>query len=145
MTPPAVDVAIVERRLRLMRELLDDLRPYAEVTGARLATDRTAKHVVERVLSQLIELAAQVNAHLVAGLAGRAPATLRSSFLDVAALGVVPEELAVRLAPAAGLRNLLVHEYGDIDPEQVAAAVRKALDDLPAYVAAVARFLVTGR
>lgn len=56
MTPAPVDAAIVERRLRLMRELLDDLRPYAGVTGAQLATDRTAKHVVERVLSQLIEL-----------------------------------------------------------------------------------------
>ena len=37
--------------------------------------------------------------------------------------------LAGRLADAAGLRNVLVHLYEDIDYEIVAASVERALED----------------
>ncbi|WP_460406355.1 HepT-like ribonuclease domain-containing protein [Actinophytocola sediminis] len=47
-------------------------------------------------------------------------------------------------ASSVGMRNLLVHEYLEIDVEQVAAAVPLALDGYRRYVAAVAGFVTRG-
>ena len=52
-----------------------------------------------------------------------------------------------RLAPVAGLRNVLVHRYADLDVELVANAVDEVLDGFAEYVIQVAAFLrsrVTG-
>jgi len=53
---------------------------------------------------------------------------------------VLTDELVSRLAPAAGLRDVLVHHYVDIDARKVADAVPQLLADMPEYVTAVARF-----
>lgn len=45
------------------------------------------------------------------------------------------------LAPAAGLRNRIVHEYEELDHVRVLAAAREAQDRLRPYVAAVEAYL----
>jgi uncharacterized protein YutE (UPF0331/DUF86 family) len=58
-----------------------------------------------------------------------------------AEVGAFPIELAERLIPAAGLRNLLVHRYGDIDVVLLVEATTQVLTGFDDYVAAVARWL----
>jgi uncharacterized protein YutE (UPF0331/DUF86 family) len=55
----------------------------------------------------------------------------------------VPEELAARLAPSAGLRNILTHEYVAVDLRIVSAAIPLARTGFDEYVSAVARYLRT--
>ena len=57
--------------------------------------------------------------------------------LDLAA-GINNHLVAARLAPSAGLRNVLVHQYAEIDLDQVVAAVGRARTDFRAYVRAIA-------
>ena len=58
------------------------------------------------------------------------PESYRDSFLEAGTQGLVPEELAESLALSAGLRNVLVHAYEEIDYEIVAMSVSRALDDV---------------
>lgn len=44
--------------------------------------------------------------------------------------GLIPEDLASGLALSAGLRNVLVHAYEEIDYEIVASSVSRALIDV---------------
>lgn len=78
---------------------------------------------VERVLQEAIEAALDVNAHLIAELGHTVPDDYFGGFTKLGDLGVLPAELAHALAPAAGLRNRLVHEYDAIDDAKVLAAV----------------------
>lgn len=55
--------------------------------------------------------------------------------------GVIPPDLASRLAPAAGLRDRLVHEYDAIDDAIVLRAVGEAQELFGAYVDEVERYL----
>jgi uncharacterized protein YutE (UPF0331/DUF86 family) len=141
VTPPALDTALVHAKLRAMRELLDDLDAAGPVDTARLTGDRMLRHAVERILTQLVELAAAINGHLAVGRLGRGATTYRESFTLAAQAGVVPEDLAARLAPSAGLRNVLVHEYAQVDLALVARGVELARTDYRAYVREVARRL----
>ena len=56
-------------------------------------------------------------------------------------LAADPQDLAERLAPSAGLRNVLVHEYAQVDLALVARGVELARTDYRAYVREVARGL----
>ncbi len=141
MTPPSVDAALVHAKLTAMRELLDDLDTVGPVDAARLTADRMLRHAVERILTQLVELAVGVNGHVAVGRLGRGATTYRESFTLAARAGAVPEDLAQRLAPSAGLRNVLVHEYAQVDLALVAWGVELARRDYRTFVREVARSL----
>ena len=52
---------------------------------------------------------------------------------------MIPRPLALRLAAAAGLRNLVAHQYGALEWARVyATASSSYLDDLGAFCAALA-------
>jgi uncharacterized protein YutE (UPF0331/DUF86 family) len=141
VTPRRLDPEVIAGKLRAMRRLLRELDRLGRVDADRFAREYATQLVVERIVSQLVDLAASVNAHVVAVEAGVPPPDIRRSFSAVAALGVIDEDLAARLAPSAGLRNVLVHAYVDLDVERLVAAVPLAAEQYGAYVREVARWV----
>lgn len=63
------------------------------------------------------------------------------SFPEIGSLGIVDRRFARRVAACAGLRNSIAHEYDEIDPERVHAALTNALGDLPEWIRAIQEFL----
>lgn len=57
--------------------------------------------------------------------------------------GVVTAELAGNLRKAVGLRNVLVHDYLDIDPSSIVASLPAGIADLRAFCATVTVWLAT--
>jgi uncharacterized protein YutE (UPF0331/DUF86 family) len=141
VSPREFDAGVVQARLALIRDLLDDLQSVGEVTVDLLQRDRMLRHGVERVLGQLVELAVSINGHLGATLLGRAPKDYRTSFALAEEAGALDPELVSRLQASVGLRNVLTHEYVDIDLEIVAGAVTSAGHDYGQYVQQMARWI----
>jgi uncharacterized protein YutE (UPF0331/DUF86 family) len=71
------------------------------------------------------------------------PEDYRASFAAAARAGAITDGLAERLSPAAGLRNLLAHRYGEVDLDRVAAAAPRAHDDFQDYMAQVSSWLIS--
>jgi uncharacterized protein YutE (UPF0331/DUF86 family) len=142
MTPRRLDPATVQARLQEIRLLIGDLKDLGPVSGSRLERDRYTRHVAERVLSQIVELATAINTHITAALLDRAPRSYRDSFLEIALAGVMDRDFAETLAPSTGLRNALVHDYLEVDLERVAAAVPMAIEQYGRYVELVAGWLL---
>jgi len=134
VTPPELDVAACEAKLVLLVDLLSDLDRQGSPRGQDLRRDRDRRHVVERILTQLVDIAAGVNASLARAEVGRAPTGYREGFELVARAGVIPHDLADRLQLSAGMRNILTHEYGRVDLDLVAGAVPTARRDYGDYV-----------
>ena len=141
MTPRRLDGDVVGRRLRLLRDALDDLAPLRGVTPQRLADEPLVRAAAERLIQVAVDLAVDINGHIAVTASGQAPATGRQSFESAAAAGALDEALADELAPSAGLRNLLVHRYTDIKVDLVATAVDEVLDGFGRYVGQVAAYV----
>lgn len=141
MTPRPLDVATVQAKLRLLDELLDVLRELGQVTGDRLRSDPIVRLALERVLTQGVDLVAAVCTHVVSAQGLRTASTYRAAVEDAAAAGFVDAGLATSLASAVGMRNLLVHEYAEVDLDLLAAAVPTAIGDFGAFVGQAARWI----
>jgi uncharacterized protein YutE (UPF0331/DUF86 family) len=140
VTPPALDWRSVERKLTRIRLLVDQLAALGPFDGQRFADDPIAGLAAERLLTLLVELAFSANSHVSAAVLGRAPDTYRESFVLAAQAGMIDEKLAAALAPAAGLRNVLVHAYLDVDHDRVAEATRMAPEQFAEYVRQASRW-----
>ncbi len=136
-----LDRALVRRKLAAIARNLADLAPIAALSPSEYAADRLRRKAVERLLQEVVEAAVDANLHLLRTLGAELPNDYYTTFLAVGRHGVITTELAERLAPAAGLRNRLVHEYDEIDDRIVLDAVGRARQDFGDYVAAVERFL----
>lgn len=120
MTP--ADPAIVRR----ITGNLQALKPIEMIDTSRYRAEIFTRKGTERLLQELIEAVLDLNMHLLAQKADKLPDDYYQSFIQLGELGILSQDLAVALAPSAGLRNRLVHEYEAIDDTIVIAAVRQA-------------------
>lgn len=145
MTPPRLDPLSVQAKLALIAELVEDLDAVGPVDGARLQEDRLLRRAVERMLTQVVDLATSVCSHVASSRLANPPTSYRGAFEAAAVLGLVDGELAASLQRAVGMRNLLVHEYARADLELVAGAVPRARADAAAFVRQVSSWLLRER
>jgi uncharacterized protein YutE (UPF0331/DUF86 family) len=125
----------------VLREALEHLaQPRCGDAGA-LAADAMLCAAVERWLQLSVEACVDVASHIVSVEEWTPPANSRDTFSTLGRHGVIPADLARRLGGAVGLRNLLVHDYVEVDLDQVAAVVREDLDDLRAFAGVAAGWL----
>ncbi len=136
-----LDRALVRRKLAAISRNLADLEPIADLSLPEYMSDRMRRKAVERLLQEVVEAAVDVNLHVLRTLDVELPGDYYTSFIEMGRHGVLSMELAERLAPAAGLRNRLVHEYDDIDDAIVLSAVRLASQDFGTFVTAIDGYL----
>lgn len=141
MSPRDFSGEVLQVRLGLMRDLLDDLDVVGEVTVASLEQDRLTRRAIERILTQLVDLAADINTHAATSLGGLRPTEYRQSFDAAVTAGLIEQELADALKDSVGMRNVLIHEYVATDLRLVTTAVPLARRDYAAYIRSVAGWL----
>ncbi len=132
-----VDASIIRRKLEHIVAALAGLRPLSSLNLDEYRARFYERKAAERLLQEAIEAALDVNAHLIAELAGTVPEESHQGFLGMVEVGVLAPDLARSLAPSAGLRNRLVHEYDAIDDAKVLEAIGTLLRLYPRYVQAV--------
>ena len=137
-----IDAAVVRRKLGHIMASLELLGPIRGIALEEYRRRVWERKGVERVLQEAIEVALDVNAHLIAELGHDVPDDYFGGFVKLGQIGVLSDELATALAPSAGLRNRLVHEYDALDDARVLAAVGTMLDLYPRYIQAIESALV---
>lgn len=136
-----VDRALVTRKLSVIATNVRHLEHVVNLTLDEYRSDAFRRKGIERLLQEIVDAAADANQHLLRE-SGAAPASdYRSSFIAVGQNGIIPAALAESLAPSAGLRNRLVHEYDTIDDAVVLGSLKRAVSEFTAYVEAVERYL----
>jgi uncharacterized protein YutE (UPF0331/DUF86 family) len=138
-----VDVESVSVRLERLDEMLQELDSIKAGGRDAYMAERRTRLAAEHALQLAIQSCLDVGAHLISELGLQAPADYRSVFTSLQATGL-DEQLAERLAAAAGMRNILVHGYLDVDDQAVWSALDR-LDDLRSFVAAVRTIIETDR
>ena len=136
-----VDAAIIRRKLQHIVDCLEALRPIGRLTLEEYRARLYERKAAERLLQEAIEAALDVNAHFIAELGREVPEEYYGGFLKVGELGILSIDLARSLAPSAGLRNRLVHEYEGIDDAKVLASIARLLDLYPRYIQAIEAYL----
>jgi uncharacterized protein YutE (UPF0331/DUF86 family) len=63
------------------------------------------------------------------------------SFLRAGEKGIISANLAEKLAPSAGLRNRLVHEYDLLEHSLVLEAVKMAEELYPCYIKEIEEYV----
>jgi uncharacterized protein YutE (UPF0331/DUF86 family) len=136
-----IDPELVTRKMVLITADLRALEPLARHPLEDYIASPTDEVLVERYLERIIGRMIDINYHLITEAGQPPPRDYFDSFTQLARIGVVPPAFATRIAASAGLRNRLVHEYDEIDPERVYAGLQAAVRDVPDYLRHVEQYV----
>lgn len=132
-----VDADILRRKTEQVLHHCERLARRADLTAGRLAADEDLSNTVLMDLQQAIQACIDLAVHVCVDERLGAPATPADAFALIARHGAIDEALAQRLTGAAGLRDLIVHQYTVIDRERIVQVIDNDLDDLRRFVAAL--------
>jgi len=136
-----VDRSVFDRRLEKLELLLRHLRTLTSADRAAFLDDEALQAQAERWLHLTVECAIDLANHLIADHGWKSPSTNRETFQVLAQNGVLNADLARQMEGWAGLRNILVHLYLEIDHGKLFDILTTDLPEIEAYVAAVTRFV----
>lgn len=132
---------IIRRKLSVIIENLKALEPIASMSMEEYIGDFYKRKASERLLQELIEAAIDINTHILVQTGSTVPDDYYESFVKTGEFKIISRDLAAKLAPSAGLRNRLVHEYDFLEHTLVLDAVITAGDLYSRYVREIERYL----
>jgi uncharacterized protein YutE (UPF0331/DUF86 family) len=122
---------VVNKKLVSMTTYLNDLLPYRDIAFE----DFVEKHYeIERIIELLVITASDVIFHLISAGGEPMPGSYRAAFLRAGEIGIISTDLSKSLALGAGLRNILAHEYEEIDYRLIHKSIPVAIRDFTAFI-----------
>ncbi len=111
------------------------------VDEAKYRADWRVQDITERNLQTASQIVLDTGSHIIAEMGWESPENYEQVIAILARYKVISPELAQRLRGMAGFRNVLVHEYLDIDDGKVYEAGAEHLDDYVDFAASVAAWV----
>ncbi len=116
------------------------LQPLKDKARIEFDGDPYLRDIVERNLEIAAQCCIDICHRIILLEGARKPVDYYDAILISGELGVLPLEFARHLAPLAGFRNILVHEYLRLDWDEVYRALHN-LEDLQRFAMLVTDWL----
>ena len=137
-----VDRYVVDARLGKIREYVALLRKiYGQSGEKQFIKDPLVYGNAERYLQLAIQCVLDVSNHIVADMRLNLPSDNKELFEMLATHKILSPTLAKKLTAMAGFRNILVHEYLEIDRKRVFSVLKNDLSDFEKFIRAVSKLI----
>ncbi len=118
------------------------LKGYQHFKIEDLQTDHTLKGAVERYLEVALECAIDIGEMIISKEKLKRSETYNEVFLILGEHGILPGDFAIKFAPSAGFRNILVHMYAKIDIGKLYYYLQNNIEDLEQFGKYIAQYLI---
>ena len=69
------------------------------------------------------------------------PDDYQSTFVALSENKILPMDLALKISPSVGLRNLIVHKYGQVDLKKMVGDIKSEIKQYLDYLRAINDFI----
>ena len=135
-----IDSKVVDARLRELSHRLKRLAAKKPASLRRLTESEDLQDIVSRNLELAIQTCIDIAMHLC-GACDVVPASSGEAFTALADTKLITRPLAQRLRRAVGFRNVLVHQYVEVDWKIVQRIIERDTANLAAFGKAVSKLI----
>ncbi len=109
----------IEQRLERLKKSLTKLEPLREKNKYEFFQDDYLQDIVERNLEVAIQSCIDIANRIISLDGLEKPKDYYGAIIILGKENILPFDFAQEFAPIAGFRNILIHEYLDIDWDEV--------------------------
>lgn len=139
-----VRTSIILKKVSHIRHNLSRLREKKNVPINAFKDDLDVQDIVLHNLQLAVQGVIDIGSHIISdegwGIAG----SLNEIFYILQDKGVIKREMAEKMVSMVGFRNILVHEYQDVDLDIVHNILSKRLKDIDNYLLAILDYFKLG-
>jgi uncharacterized protein YutE (UPF0331/DUF86 family) len=136
-----MDTGPILTRLHKLDDYLTKLRARVSLSDVEYLADSDQQDIVERNLQLAIQTCIDVANYIIAYEGLRSADKLENVFAVLGEADIIPMDLASRMVGMVRFRNILVHNYLDIDSSLVYEHLTHRLDDFEAFARAILKFV----
>jgi uncharacterized protein YutE (UPF0331/DUF86 family) len=136
-----VNAPKVEGLLRNLATYVGYLHKLALTERATFLGDSDKIGAAKYYLQVAIEVCIDLANHIISTERYRAPKDYRDVFTVLNENGLLPDDFTLTIRQMAGLRNLLVHLYWEVDDAQIYTDLQDHLDDFDRYAQYILDFV----
>ncbi|MEW5693621.1 MAG: DUF86 domain-containing protein [Candidatus Hydrogenedentota bacterium] len=131
------ETSILLRRIQLLSDYISELKELKEIKWITYSKERKTRRAVERLLQLIVEVGADISSEVLLLKNINPPETYYEVFQKLGTSRLISNKLAIRLAKTSGLRNRLVHEYGEYRDEIVFKNIKIFLNIYPRFISSI--------
>lgn len=128
-----VDRNVVLRKLSELDIYLAQLKEFSNITLEHYKADWKMQRIVERTLQIIIESCVDIANRIISDSGMRPPKTYADTFRVLSENGIIATNLFTVLEKMAKFRNIVVHQYEEVDAEIVMVILEKHLRDFEEF------------
>lgn len=137
-----MDTRVIATRLQKLAGYVRHLRDLQQAPLDEYLADENLQAIVERRLQVAIQVCMDIASYLIAQLGLQSPDEPQNIFAVLGREGILSPALASRMVGMVRFRNILVHDYLDIDSEIVYTLLANRIGDLEQFAQEItAKFL----
>ena len=137
-----VQVDTVLARLAAMNQYVDELSQFRPLARDEFLGDLRNYRTVERDFQLAAQAAIDIASHILVADFPHRPQGYRQVIEALGEVSVLPPDLAERFVMVASFRNILVHEYLEVDLDILYECLQNDLDDFRLFGRYIADYLV---
>lgn len=136
-----IDVHLVKSKLHDIEKYYGEMSPLLAVDSRELIEDSVRLHALERLFQLIVDRALDVNTHVIAESNFSAPDDYQSTFITLGEHKVIPMDFALTIAPSVGLRNRVVHKYGNVDLKRMVDEIKENIGQYLEYLRLTVQYI----
>lgn len=129
-----VKLKVLLKRTSKLREYIEFLNRYKHLSLAKFKDDELVRAGVERYLHLASECVFDIGNHIIADLELGEPNSYREIIEILGRKGILPLNFSEKLKALAGFRNILVHDYLEVDISLVHEVLQNSVQDLEEFL-----------
>jgi uncharacterized protein YutE (UPF0331/DUF86 family) len=136
-----VDETLILRKLADLDQYFEQISEYETITVKQYQGDWKLQRIIERTLQMMIETCVDVAGHIIADNKFRIPDSYADTFRVLAENKIISKDLCRTMIQISKFRNIVVHNYDQVDAEIVVEILSKRLVDFNAYKDTIIKWL----
>ena len=136
-----MDKNVIEARLKKLDDYQKSLQRFQGLSLTEYRKDDDIQTIVERKLQLAIQTCIDISNYIIARKNLHIPDEEENIFQVLAQNGIIKDSLAERMKGMVNFRNILVHEYMEIDNEIVHQHLNERLKDFDSFARSIVDYL----
>jgi uncharacterized protein YutE (UPF0331/DUF86 family) len=136
-----VDRSLVLRKISEIENYQKQIGEFSGITVQDYKKDWKVQRIIERTLQMLIETCVDIANHIISEAGMRLPTSYADTFKVLSENNVVDPVLFNALEKMVKFRNIIVHQYEEVDAEVVVLILKEHLIDFQRFKEAILIYL----
>lgn len=132
-----LDKEIIKSKINDIENYLKELEPILQLSNVEIASSYEKLRTVERDFQLIVDTIIDINSHIIAANKLKLSDDYQQTFIILAQNKLISSQMAEKIAPVTGLRNLIVHKYDEVDMDRFFNALKNNLYQFDEYISEI--------